>query len=151
MSGVDDPSPEQRARVERVLEGAQATEFVSLLEDGLDTRVDPGGRNFSGGQRQRLTMARALYKAADLYVFDDSFSALDYATDAAIRNNLTTYVGGAAVLIVAQRIATIRHADQILVLDHGEIVARGPHDQLVQTSNTYRQIVQSQMALEEGE
>ena len=151
VSGVDDPSPEQRARVERVLEGAQATEFVSLLEDGLDTRVDPGGRNFSGGQRQRLTMARALYKAADLYVFDDSFSALDYATDAAIRNNLTTYVGGAAVLIVAQRIATIRHADQILVLDHGEIVARGPHDQLVQTSNTYRQIVQSQMALEEGE
>ena len=151
VSGVDDPSPEQRARVERVLEGAQATEFVSLLEDGLDTRVDPGGRNFSGGQRQRLTMARALYKGADLYVFDDSFSALDYATDAAIRNNLTTYVGGAAVLIVAQRIATIRHADQILVLDHGEIVARGPHDQLVQTSNTYRQIVQSQMALEEGE
>ena len=151
VSGVDDPSPEQRARVERVLEGAQATEFVSLLEDGLDTRVDPGGRNFSGGQRQRLTMARALYKAADLYVFDDSFSALDYATDAAIRNNLTTYVGGAAVLIVAQRIATIRHADQILVLDHGEIVARGPHDQLVQTSDTYRQIVQSQMALEDGE
>ena len=151
MSGVDDPSPEQRARVERVLEGAQATEFVSLLEDGLDTRVDPGGRNFSGGQRQRLTMARALYKGADLYVFDDSFSALDYATDAAIRNNLTTYVGGAAVLIVAQRIATIRHADQILVLDHGEIVARGPHDQLVRTSDTYRQIVQSQMALEEGE
>ena len=151
VSGVDDPSPEQRARVERALEGAQATEFVSLLEDGLDTRVDPGGRNFSGGQRQRLTMARALYKAADLYVFDDSFSALDYATDAAIRNNLTTYVGGAAVLIVAQRIATIRHADQILVLDHGEIVARGPHDQLVRTSDTYRQIVQSQMALEDGE
>ena len=151
VSGIDDPSPEQRAQVERALEGAQATEFVSLLEDGLDTRVDPGGRNFSGGQRQRLTMARALYKAADLYVFDDSFSALDYATDAAIRNNLTTYVGSAAVLIVAQRIATIRHADQILVLDRGEIVARGPHDQLVRTSDTYRQIVQSQMALEEGE
>ena len=151
VSGIDDPSPEQRAKVERALEGAQATEFVSLLEDGLDTRVDPGGRNFSGGQRQRLTMARALYKAADLYVFDDSFSALDYATDAAIRNNLTTYVGSAAVLIVAQRIATIRHADQILVLDRGEIVARGPHDQLVRTSDTYRQIVQSQMALEEGE
>ena len=151
VSGIDDPSPEQRAQVERALEGAQATEFVSLLEDGLDTRVDPGGRNFSGGQRQRLTMARALYKAADLYVFDDSFSALDYATDAAIRNNLTTYVGSAAVLIVAQRIATIRHADQILVLDRGEIVARGPHDQLVRTSDTYRQIVQSQMAMEEGE
>ncbi|WP_099332359.1 ABC transporter ATP-binding protein [Actinomyces minihominis] len=149
ISGTDSPTEAERERIQWALDGAQATEFVSALEDGLDTRVDPGGRNFSGGQRQRLTMARALYKSADLYVFDDSFSALDYATDAAIRNSLRRYVGEAAVLIVAQRIATIRHADQILVLDNGEIVSRGRHEELVETSPTYRQIVESQMALEE--
>ncbi len=149
VSGIESPSETERERIQWALDGAQATEFVSTLEDGLDTRVDAGGRNFSGGQRQRLTMARALYKSADLYVFDDSFSALDYATDAAIRNSLRRYVGNAAVLIVAQRIATIRHADQILVLDNGEIVSRGRHEELVETSPTYRQIVESQMALEE--
>ncbi len=151
VSGVAEPDEKERDRVRRALEGAQASEFVDALEDGLDTRVDPGGKNFSGGQRQRLTMARALYKAADLYVFDDSFSALDYATDAAIRNRLRDYVGAAAVLIVAQRVATIRHAEQIIVLDDGGILARGTHQQLLETCTTYREIVESQMTLEEGE
>lgn len=151
VSGIPYPSVEVRAQIEKALEGAQAMEFVSDLEGGLDAPVDAGGRNFSGGQRQRLTMARALFRRASLYVFDDSFSALDYATDAEIRNNLRTYVGDAAVLIVAQRVATIRHADQILVLDDGRIIARGTHKELLATSSTYRQIVESQLALEEGE
>lgn len=117
----------------------------------MDAEVEAGGKNFSGGQRQRLAMARALYRVADLYVFDDSFSALDYETDAKIRNNLRNYVGDAAVLIVAQRVATIRHADQILVLDGGGIVGRGTHEELLETNTTYREIVESQMALEEGQ
>lgn len=151
VSGVEDPSKEERERILRALEGAQALDFVSALEEGMDAEVEAGGKNFSGGQRQRLAMARALYRAADLYVFDDSFSALDYETDAKIRNNLRNYVGDAAVLIVAQRVATIRHADQILVLDGGGIVGRGTHEELLETNTTYREIVESQMALEEGQ
>lgn len=151
VSGVEDPSEEERAKILRALKGAQALDFVSALDEGMDTEVEAGGKNFSGGQRQRLAMARALYRAADLYVFDDSFSALDYETDAKIRNNLRKYVGGAAVLIVAQRVATIRHADQILVLDGGRIVGRGTHEKLLETNTTYKEIVESQMALEEGQ
>lgn len=151
VSGIDDPSEEERAKILRALEGAQALDFVSALEEGTDTQVEAGGKNFSGGQRQRLAMARALYREADLYVFDDSFSALDYETDAKIRNNLRNFVGTAAVLIVAQRVATIRHANQILVLDGGAIVGRGTHEELLETSATYREIVESQMALEEGQ
>lgn len=151
VSGVDDPSPEVRERVRTALEGSQALEFVAKLQDGMDTPVEAGGRNFSGGQRQRLAMARALYREADLYVFDDSFSALDYETDAKIRNSLRKYVGSAAVLIVAQRIATIRHAHQILVLDKGAIVGCGTHDELLESCETYREIVESQMSLEEGQ
>lgn len=144
VSGVPEPNQEQRARVERSLQAAAATEFVAELEDGIDHRVEPGGKNFSGGQRQRLTMARALYREAQLYVFDDSFSALDYSTDAQIRNSLRDYVGDAAVLVVAQRVATIRHADQILVLEDGHIVGRGTHQQLLDDCPTYQQIVASQ-------
>lgn len=150
VSGVTDPDEEQRSRVTRGLEGAAATEFVANLDDGLDHAVEAGGKNFSGGQRQRLTMARALYRDADLFVFDDSFSALDYSTDAKIRNSLRKYVGNAAVLLVGQRVATIRHADEILVLEDGHIVDRGTHDQLLKTSPTYQQIVQSQEAGEEA-
>ncbi len=151
VSGVDDPPPEVRERVQIALKGAQALEFVDKLQDGMDTSVEAGGRNFSGGQRQRLAMARALYREADLYVFDDSFSALDYETDAKIRNNLRKYVGAAAVLIVAQRIATIRHANQILVLDNGAVVGCGTHEELLESCETYREIVGSQMSLEEGQ
>ena len=150
VSGVENPTEHDKERVWRALEATQSVDFVSELEHGLDTEVDPGGRNFSGGQRQRLAMARALYREANLYVFDDSFSALDYETDAAIRNNLRKYVGDAAVMIVAQRVATIRHANQILVLDdEGEIVGRGTHKQLLKHCKTYQEIVASQVSEEE--
>lgn len=140
-------------RVWRALEAAQASEFVAKLPDGLHSEVDPGGRNFSGGQRQRLTIARALYKASlgvDVIVFDDSFSALDYATDKALRSGLPGATGGAAVLIVAQRISTIRHADSIVVMEGGAIVGIGTHTQLLDSCETYKEIVSSQMSEEEA-
>lgn len=130
------------------LDAAQATEFVS--EVGLDARVEQGGSNFSGGQRQRLAIARALLKPADLYVFDDSFSALDYATDARLRAGLPAATGGAAVLIVAQRVATIRDADQIIVLDEGRVVGHGTHEELMDGNETYREIVLSQLSAQEA-
>ena len=149
VSGVPSPSAEERERVEWALKGAQATEFVERLGEGIDAPVEPGGRNFSGGQRQRLAIARALYRRADLYVFDDSFSALDYATDARLRAGLPDYVGDAAVVIVAQRVSTIRHADHIVVLDGGGITAAGKHDDLLNTCDTYREIVASQATEDE--
>ncbi|WP_413450267.1 ABC transporter ATP-binding protein [Georgenia phoenicis] len=130
------------------LEAAQASEFVSGL--GLDARVEQGGSNFSGGQRQRLAIARALLKPADLYVFDDSFSALDYATDARLRAGLPDATAGAAVLIVAQRVATIREADEIVVLDDGRVVGRGTHSSLMEDNPTYQEIVLSQLSAQEA-
>ncbi len=112
---------------------------------GLDTPVAQGGTNFSGGQRQRLAIARALMKRADLYIFDDSFSALDFKTDAALRHALQDETCDAAVLIIAQRISTILHADQIVVLKDGEIVGLGTHDELMETCEVYRAIAESQM------
>ncbi|TNC17187.1 ABC transporter ATP-binding protein [Georgenia sp. 311] len=130
------------------LDAAQASEFVAGL--GLDARVEQGGSNFSGGQRQRLAIARALLKKADLYVFDDSFSALDYATDARLRAGLPAATAGAAVLIVAQRVATIRDADEIVVLDEGRVVGRGTHTELMESNETYREIVLSQLSVQEA-
>lgn len=118
--------------------------FVRELEDGLDTPVAQGGTNFSGGQRQRLAIARALTRHADLYIFDDSFSALDYKTDAALRHALKDELAHAAVLIVAQRVSTIRNADQIIVLSDGRIVGLGTHDELMRTCQTYKDISDSQ-------
>ena len=118
--------------------------FVHELEDGLDTPVAQGGTNFSGGQRQRLAIARALTRHADLYIFDDSFSALDYKTDAALRYALKDELAHAAVLIVAQRVSTIRNADQIIVLSDGRIVGLGTHDELMRTCQTYKDISDSQ-------
>ena len=115
------------------------------LPDGLNAPVAQGGTNFSGGQKQRLSIARALAKKADLYVFDDSFSALDFKTDAALRHALKEETKDAAVLIIAQRISTILHADQILVLNDGRIVGKGRHEELLQTCEIYRDIVNSQM------
>ncbi|QOX81514.1 ABC transporter ATP-binding protein [Nanchangia anserum] len=138
-----------RDRLTRALESAQAAEFVAELDEGVDARVEAGGKNFSGGQRQRLAIARALYRDADLYIFDDSFSALDYATDAKVRSGLRAHVGDAAIVIVAQRIATIRHASCIIVLDHGHVVGRGTHGELVTTCPTYQEIVASQTGEEE--
>lgn len=127
----------------RALDTAQAG-FVRDLPDGLDARVAQGGTNFSGGQRQRLAIARALVRRADLYVFDDSFSALDYKTDAALRRALAPGLKDAATLIIAQRVSTIHDADQIIVLKDGALVGRGRHAELLESCPTYRDIAQSQ-------
>jgi ATP-binding cassette subfamily B multidrug efflux pump len=126
------------------LQVAQST-FVLDQPQGLDTPVAQGGTNFSGGQRQRLSIARALMKHADLYIFDDSFSALDFKTDAALRHALQDETRDAAVLIIAQRISTILHANQIVVLKDGEVVGLGTHDELMETCEVYRAIAESQM------
>jgi ATP-binding cassette subfamily B protein len=128
---------------------AQGEGFVRAKKDGLQSRVAQGGTNVSGGQRQRLCIARALVAKPKVYVFDDSFSALDVATDARLRAALKEQTSDATVIIVAQRVSTITEADQILVLEHGQIVARGTHEQLLGTSPTYQEIVQSQISAEE--
>jgi ATP-binding cassette subfamily B protein len=132
------------------LEIAQAREFVEAMPDGLDAVIAQGGSNVSGGQRQRLAIARAVVKAPDIYLFDDSFSALDYDTDARLRAALMTVTAGSAVIIVAQRISTIRRAQCIVVLDEGAVVGSGTHASLMSTCETYRQIVLSQLSEEEA-
>jgi ATP-binding cassette subfamily B protein len=127
------------------LEIAQASSFVQAMPDGLESPITQGGTNVSGGQRQRLCIARALVVQPEIYVFDDSFSALDLATDARLRAALKPHTADAAVLIVAQRVSTIVDADQILVLEDGEIIGRGTHDQLLETCPTYIEIVESQI------
>ncbi|HET9127641.1 MAG TPA: ABC transporter ATP-binding protein, partial [Propionibacteriaceae bacterium] len=129
---------------------AQAEDFVRDMDGQLDAPISQGGTNVSGGQRQRLSIARALVKRPDVYVFDDAFSALDVATDARLRAALAHETGRAAVLIVAQRVSTIRNADEILVIDDGRIVGRGTHDHLLDTNPTYAEIVESQLSAEEA-
>ncbi|BAU95348.1 ABC transporter ATPase [Corynebacterium suranareeae] len=123
---------------------AQAADFVRDMPEALDSEIAQGGTNVSGGQRQRLAIARALLKQPEIYIFDDSFSALDVSTDAALRRALSTHLPEATKLIVAQRVSTIRDADQIVVLDNGEIAGIGTHDNLLKTCDTYREIVESQ-------
>ncbi|MDM7830967.1 ABC transporter ATP-binding protein [Cellulomonas edaphi] len=132
------------------LEVAQARDFVEALPGGLDAPIAQGGTNVSGGQRQRLAIARALVRRPHLYLFDDSFSALDYATDAALRRALVPETRDAAVLIVAQRVATIRHADSIVVLEEGAVVGIGTHTELLESNQTYQEIVYSQVSAEEA-
>ena len=127
------------------LEVAQASSFVQAMPDGIESPITQGGTNVSGGQRQRLCIARAMVVKPEIYVFDDSFSALDLATDARLREALKPYTADAAVLIVAQRVSTIIDADQILVLEDGEIIGRGNHAELLETCPTYIEIVESQM------
>ncbi|MCX4739348.1 ABC transporter ATP-binding protein [Streptomyces antibioticus] len=129
----------------QALEVAQAREFVSGLENGLDSPIAQGGTNVSGGQRQRLAIARTLVQRPEIYLFDDSFSALDYATDAALRAALGRETAEATVVIVAQRVATIRDADRIVVLDEGRVVGTGTHHELMAGNETYREIVLSQL------
>ena len=129
---------------------AQAADFVEQMDGGLEAPIAQGGSNVSGGQRQRLSIARALIKRPEIYVFDDAFSALDVATDARLRVALAAETRDAAVLIVAQRVSTIRDADQIIVLDSGRIVGRGTHAELLTECTTYQEIVHSQMSAEEA-
>jgi len=131
------------------LETAQAKGFVEEKSSGLNRRIAQGGTNVSGGQRQRLSIARALVTKPNVYLFDDSFSALDVATDARLRKALKAKTREATVIIVAQRVSTIADADEILVLDNGRIVDRGTHDELLETSPTYQEIVESQLSVEE--
>lgn len=128
---------------------AQAADFVSAMPDGLDASISQGGSNVSGGQRQRLAIARALVRGPGIYLFDDSFSALDLRTDALLRAALEPVVADAVTLVVAQRVSTIRHADQILVLEDGAAVGLGTHDELLDTCSTYGEIVASQLSVEE--
>lgn len=133
----------------KALEIAQAKDFVSEMEDGLDSHVEQGGGNFSGGQRQRLAIARALVKTADIYVFDDSFSALDFKTDANLRQALKTNMKESITVLVAQRVSTVMDADMILVLDEGKLVGKGTHEELLETNETYQEIVHSQLREED--
>ncbi|HEX6577217.1 MAG TPA: ABC transporter ATP-binding protein, partial [Jiangellaceae bacterium] len=132
------------------LETAQARDFVDSMPDRLDASVAQGGTNVSGGQRQRLAIARALVRQPDVYLFDDSFSALDLATDARLRAALRPHTAAAVVLIVAQRVSTIADADQIVVLEGGAVVGLGTHAELVATCPTYAEIVDSQMSTDEA-
>ena len=123
---------------------AQAGDFIRSLPDGLNSFVAQGGTNFSGGQKQRLSIARALVKKPELYIFDDSFSALDFKTDAALRKALAKETKDSAVLIIAQRVSTIQHADQIIVLNEGRMAGIGTHDELLENCSVYREIYESQ-------
>ena len=129
---------------------AQATDFVEEMDGRLDAAISQGGTNVSGGQRQRLAIARALVKKPEIYVFDDSFSALDSATDARLRLALREHRPGATMIVVAQRVATIMDADQIVVLEGGSVVGSGTHADLLETSGTYAEIVASQLTAEEA-
>ena len=131
--------------LEDALDVAQATGFVQTMPGGLDSEINQGGTNVSGGQRQRLSIARALVAKPEIYVFDDSFSALDVETAARLRDALERSTRDAAVLVVAQRVSTISGADQILVLDDGVLVGRGTHAELVRDCPTYAEIVDSQL------
>ena len=140
--GKEDASVQE---LEQAAEISQAKEFIDSREERFDTHLAEGGSNLSGGQKQRLSIARAVVKDPDIFIFDDSFSALDYKTDATLRKRLKEVTGDATVLIVAQRVGTIMDADQIIVLDQGEIVGRGTHDELMENNEIYREIANSQL------
>jgi len=144
--GKEDATEEE---IWKALEIAQAADFVEKMDEGIHSYIAQGGTNVSGGQKQRLTIARAVIRRPEIYIFDDNFSALDYKTDAALRHALRTEIQGAAVIIVAQRVATIRDVSKIIVLDNGEIVGIGSDSELMKTCGIYREIVVSQMNADE--
>ena len=136
-------------RIRRAADIAQASEFIGEKPEGFESPIAQGGTNVSGGQRQRLAIARALATDARVFLFDDSFSALDYKTDAALRHELGARLGGKTVIIVAQRISTVLSADQIVVLDEGRVVGKGTHAELMDSCEEYREIAMSQLSEEE--
>ena len=137
------------ADVQKAAEIAQAADFISAKPEGFASPIAQGGSNVSGGQKQRLSIARAIAKHPQIYLFDDSFSALDYKTDVALRRALKAETGSATVIIVAQRISTVLHANQIIVLDEGRIVGKGTHAQLMESCPEYREIARSQLSQKE--
>ncbi|MCB0017246.1 MAG: ABC transporter ATP-binding protein [Anaerolineales bacterium] len=137
------------AELQQAIEIAQAAEFVDSKPDGLASEIAQGGTNVSGGQRQRLSIARALVKQAPVYIFDDTFSALDFKTDAALRRALHNHTGNSTMLVVTQRVSTVKNAEQIIVLDQGRMVGKGTHEELMENCETYQEIALSQLSLEE--
>ena len=135
--------------LKKAIEVAQAKEFVEKMDDGYDSHIAQGGTNISGGQKQRLAISRAIAREPEIYIFDDSFSALDYKTDAVLRAELKKYTKDSTSLIVAQRIGTIMNANKILVLDNGECVGMGTHKELLKSCDVYKQIALSQLSKEE--
>jgi ATP-binding cassette subfamily B protein len=144
--GKEGSSPEQ---IEKAASTAQATEFITTMQDTYESTITQGGTNVSGGQKQRLAIARALVRKPEVYLFDDSFSALDFKTDAKLRAALRKETADATVIIVAQRVSTVLDADRIVVLDEGRVVGAGKHKELLKTSEVYREIVASQLSEEE--
>ncbi|MNR08468.1 putative multidrug export ATP-binding/permease protein [compost metagenome] len=138
-----DEEVEQAARI------AQAEDFISEMEKGYDAEISQGGNNVSGGQKQRLSIARALVRRPEIYIFDDSFSALDFKTDAKLRAALKDETGESTVIIVAQRVSTVKDADRIIVMDESRIAGMGTHRELLESSEVYREIVYSQLSEEE--
>jgi ATP-binding cassette subfamily B protein len=145
--GDENASPEDLTLATDI---AQASEFINEKTEGLATEISQGGTNVSGGQRQRLSIARALVKKAPIYIFDDTFSGLDFKTDASLRKALKDKTGASTVLIVTQRVSTVMTAEQIIVLDEGRIVGMGTHRELMDTCEIYREIAMSQLGLEEA-
>jgi ATP-binding cassette, subfamily B, multidrug efflux pump len=144
--GKEDATDEE---VRHAADVAQATEFISEMQEGFDSGIAQGGTNVSGGQKQRLSIARALVRNPEIYVFDDSFSALDFKTDARLRAALKQETRESTVLIVSQRVSTVMDADQIIVLDEGRVAGIGTHRELMRSNEVYREIVSSQLSLEE--
>ena len=137
--------------IEKAIEVSQAKEFIDKMDNGIDTEIARGGTNISGGQKQRLSIARAVEREPEIYIFDDTFSALDYKTDSVLRKELKKYTKDATILIVAQRIGTIMNADKIIVLDDGKTVGIGTHKELLKNCEVYKQIALSQLSKEELE
>jgi ATP-binding cassette subfamily B protein len=144
---ADENAPKEL--LEEAAEIAQATEFIDAKPEKMETDISQGGSNVSGGQKQRLSIARALVKQAPINIFDDSFSALDFKTDSALRRSLKEHAGDSTLLLVTQRVASVKNADQIIVMDEGRIVGKGTHQDLMKSCETYKEIALSQLSLEE--
>jgi len=135
--------------IRKAAEISQSMEFISAMPEGFETEIAQGGKNVSGGQKQRLSIARALVKKPEILIFDDSFSALDFKTDSRLRKALKSETGGSTVILIAQRVSSIMAADRIIVLDEGRIVGIGKHGELMKSCETYREIALSQLSKEE--